>query len=273
MEASNKIFEAEFASASYLKGIIEAIKEVVTQTVFYVGKDGIDMTSMDSAHVALVSLKISMDATISYMAVKNITLGIDIEHLWPVLKTAKNSDNLILAVEEAYVDRLQLSFKNEESGKANFFSMKLIEVDSPSLDIPPVVHQRMLAIPSAKLSTVFHDLLPLGDSLTLRMEDSKLILSVNGPICEGRIELTEAADGTEFKEAGDEEKKKGGAVVEQCFSLRYLYNFSKASNICKGCYLYLSEDMPIMLKYPLGASSYVSYYLAPKISDDEKVVS
>jgi DNA polymerase III sliding clamp (beta) subunit (PCNA family) len=51
---------------------------------------------MDSSHVALVSLNLSMDGFESYRADSNMVLGVSIANLAKVMKLSDNSDSITL---------------------------------------------------------------------------------------------------------------------------------------------------------------------------------
>lgn len=53
--------------------------------------------------------------------------------------------------------------------------------------------------------------------------------------------------------------------VALTFSLKYLVNFCKASGLSKTVKLCLSNEVPLLVEYALAGSSYLRYYLAPKV--------
>lgn len=53
--------------------------------------------------------------------------------------------------------------------------------------------------------------------------------------------------------------------VALTFSLKYLVNFCKASGLSKQVKLCLSNEVPLLVEYPLANSSYLRFYLAPKV--------
>jgi hypothetical protein len=59
------------------------------------------------------------------------------------------------------------------------------------------------------------------------------------------------------------------------FSLKYLVNFCKASGLSGTVKLCLSNEVPLLVEYALAGSSYLRFYLAPKVSEatDMKDVS
>lgn len=52
--------------------------------------------------------------------------------------------------------------------------------------------------------------------------------------------------------------------VALTFSLKYLVNFCKASNLSSSVRLNLSQEVPLLVEYPLG-SGHLRFYLAPKV--------
>jgi proliferating cell nuclear antigen len=54
--------------------------------------------------------------------------------------------------------------------------------------------------------------------------------------------------------------------VALTFSLKYLVNFCKATNLSDKVSLCLSQEVPLLVEYGLG-SGHLRFYLAPKVSD------
>lgn len=53
--------------------------------------------------------------------------------------------------------------------------------------------------------------------------------------------------------------------VSLTFSLKYLVNFCKAAGLSKSVKLCLSNEVPLLVEYQLAGSSYLRFYLAPKV--------
>lgn len=54
--------------------------------------------------------------------------------------------------------------------------------------------------------------------------------------------------------------------VALTFSLKYLVNFCKASALSSTVKLCLSNEVPLLVEYGLSGSSYLRFYLAPKVT-------
>lgn len=53
--------------------------------------------------------------------------------------------------------------------------------------------------------------------------------------------------------------------VSLTFSLKYLVNFCKASALSNTVKICLSNEVPLLVEYSLAGSSYLRFYLAPKV--------
>ena len=76
---------------------------------------------------------------------------------------------------------------------------------------------------------------------------------------------------TDADDGGDETnlKIKGdGNNVSQEFATKYISNFTKGSSLNDNVVITINQDMPINITYKFHRSSYIEYFLAPKIDDD-----
>lgn len=53
--------------------------------------------------------------------------------------------------------------------------------------------------------------------------------------------------------------------VSLTFSLKYLVNFCKAQALSNNVKICLSNEVPLLVEYSLAGSSYLRFYLAPKV--------
>ena len=53
--------------------------------------------------------------------------------------------------------------------------------------------------------------------------------------------------------------------VSLTFSLKYLVNFCKAQALSTKVKICLSNEVPLLVEYGLSGSSYLRFYLAPKV--------
>lgn len=86
--------------------------------------------------------------------------------------------------------------------------------------------------------------------------------SCNGDIGSGAVTLRSHTNVEKPSENIDIELTE---PVSLTFSLKYLVNFCKAAALSGQVKIGLSADLPVMVEYNLSGSSYLRFYLAPKV--------
>lgn len=94
------MFEAKMSQGKVLKGILESLKELVTDANFDVSESGMSLQAMDSSHVSLVALLLRSDGFENYRCDRNLSLGINLMSMSKVLKCAGNDDAITLRADD-----------------------------------------------------------------------------------------------------------------------------------------------------------------------------
>ncbi|KAJ3805891.1 proliferating cell nuclear antigen, N-terminal domain-containing protein [Lentinula novae-zelandiae] len=257
------MLEAKLAEASVLKKLLDAIKELVTDANFECSEEGITLQAMDNSHVALVAVKLVQNGFKKYRCDRPMPLGVNVGSLTKVLKCAKDDDVCTLrAADEA--DVLNLVYEAKNSDRISSYDLKLMDIDAETLGIPKTSYEARIVLSSAEFTRIVRDLSLLGDSVRIEVSKEGVRFASDG----------EAANGNVLLKADDGDEDENEAVIIQMnshvsltFSLKYLVNFSKSSNLVKRVELYMSNDVPLLVSYDFG-QGYIRYYLAPKIGDD-----
>ena len=94
------VFEAKLSDGQVLKRIVDSIKDLVTDVNIDATPQGISLQAMDSSHVALVNLQLSMDGFEKYRADRPLTHGLSITNLAKVMKLVNANDSITLKCED-----------------------------------------------------------------------------------------------------------------------------------------------------------------------------
>lgn len=224
---------------------------------------GISLQAMDSSHVALVSLNLSMDGFEHYRADSNMVLGVSIANLAKVMKLADNSDAITLSADEE-ATHLRIVFENAKSERTTEFNLNLITIDSEHLAIPETEYQSVVTINSNEYSKICKELFSLSETVQIATNPEYVIFSVEGEVGSGSVKLgnNEGANG------GDQTLLEVTEPVTQQFALRYLNMFNKAATISNFTRLCLHQEQPLVVEFKIENLGVLKYFLAPKISDE-----
>jgi len=258
------VFSAKFEKAGLFKKIVEAVKEVVSETNFDCSPTGIGMQAMDSSHVSLVSLLLKAEGFESYECGRSLSIGLNLGSLTKILKCAQNEDSIVLNSIEGN-DALKLTFESQKNDKLAEFELKLMQIDGESLGIPEADYSSEIKMPSAEFQRICRDLTVLGDTVTISTSSEGVKFSVAGDMGSGSIHLKGSQASVDSEEAVVVKVEEENSLT---FALRYLNLFSKGSSLASKVSLSLSTKIPLRVEYNLGDLGYLRFYLAPKIDDE-----
>jgi len=215
---------------------------------------------MDSSHVALVSLNLSMDGFEHYRADSNMVLGVSIANLAKVMKLADNSDAITLSADQD-ATHLRIVFENAKNERTTEFNLNLITIDSEHLAIPETEYQSVVTINSNEYSKICKELFSLSETVQISTSPEAVIFSVEGEVGSGSVKLGN-------NEGAEQTTLEVTEQVTQQFALRYLNMFNKAATISNFTRLCLHQEQPLVVEFKIDNLGVLKYFLAPKISDE-----
>ncbi|KAI1849242.1 hypothetical protein JX265_008653 [Neoarthrinium moseri] len=259
------MLEARLDKANDLKKVVDAIKDLVQDCNFDCNDSGLALQAMDNSHVALVSMMYKAEAFSPYRCDRNIALGVNLVSLTKVLRAAQNDDVLTLKAEDA-PDSLNLVFESSASDRVSEYDLKLMDIDQEHLGIPETEYAATITMPSGEFRRICTDLMAMSESVTIEASKDGVKFAANGDIGNGSVTLRS------HQEVDKEENNIDIELTEPVsltFSLKYLVNFCKAQPLSTRVKICLSNEVPLLVEYGLAGTSYLRFYLAPKIGDEE----
>lgn len=121
---------------------------------------------MDSSHVALVSLNLTVDGFEKFRADTNMVLGVSIANLAKVMKLADNNDSITLQADQD-ASHLKIIFENAKTERTTEFTLNLITIDSEHLAIPETEYQSVVSINSGEFSKICRELYSLSETVNV----------------------------------------------------------------------------------------------------------
>nr|ABD75676.1 proliferating cell nuclear antigen [Pfiesteria piscicida]ABD75697.1 proliferating cell nuclear antigen [Pfiesteria piscicida]ABD75702.1 proliferating cell nuclear antigen [Pfiesteria piscicida] len=255
--------EAHLQQAVLLKKVVDAIKDLCKDVNFDCSEKGLQVQSMDSSHVALVSLLLRESAFSEFKCERPTSLGMNVDSLSKILKMCSPSDTLKIRWQGG-ADTVSFQCEGGEDRIADF-DLKLMQIESEHMEIPEQHYKVVARLPSSEFQRICRDLREFGETMQVKASKEGITFSVQGDMGAGNVLLKP-------READKLEDKVSLTVhepVTATFALRYLVNFSKAAPLCGSVELGLGPDAPLLVKYDLENSDngHMQFYLAPKIDE------
>merc|ERR1712099_164843 len=225
---------------------------------------GLQVQSMDSSHVALVSLMLRESAFVDFKCDRPTSLGMNIESLGKIFKMCGPNDSLKLRWQND-ADTLNFQCESSDDDRIADFDLKLMQIESEHMEIPEQHYKVVVRLPSAEFQKICRDLKEFGETMQVKASKEGITFSVQGDAGGGNVMLKPRA----AEKAEDSVALTVHEPVTATFALRYLVNFAKAAPLCGTVELGLGPDAPLLVKYNLetGDNGYMQFYLAPKIDD------
>lgn len=229
--------------------IVTIISELVTEVRIKINRDGISLTAIDPANVAMVYFKIPSALFSEFEIDKEEEIGVNLNSLKAVLRRCGPGSALSLQKQD---NMLKLEIRDRIKRD---FSLALIEIESEEKQLPQWEFNSVIHISSDSLVEVIEDCSVVSDACTFVAEPNKFIVEAHG-LNSARAEFS----------SDDVEIHSGNSTAR--FSLEYLNKFIKGAKISSKATLSFSDNHPMRLDFPSGAVI-LSFVLAPRVEQED----
>jgi proliferating cell nuclear antigen len=237
-------------SPKILSDIIMIISELVTEVRIKITKEGMSLTAIDPANVAMIHFKIPVSLFSDFdLDREEEELGVNLNNLKAVLRRCKPGASLVI---ERQDNILKLGIKDRVKRD---FSLALIDIDADDKPLPEWEFNSVVKLNSDTLTEVIEDCSVVSDACTFIAEPDKFIVEAHG-LNSARAEFS-----------SDEAEIHSGNSSAR-FSLEYLNKFIKGAKISLNSTLSFSDNHPMRLDFHTG-DVVLSFVLAPRVEQED----
>jgi len=240
------------ADSKYLKEGVSIISDLVTEGVFKVTPDNIELIAMDPANVAMVVFRLMGSTFTEYEVSKPELLGINLNNFKQVLRRAGANDSITLEVEE---NKLKITLKGTST---RTFHLPLIDVEEKEQRMPELKFTATITTDSNILNEAIEDADIVGESVNFIAEPKRFIVSATGDLNKANIDI-DAGEGTKIT-ATDKVKSK--------YSIEYLKKMIQGSKLSNKVKLQFAKDYPLEIEYKETNKVQLLFVLAPRVDND-----
>lgn len=252
----NTVFEIKTIQSSIIKTLIEALKEILNDTVIEINNECIKIVTMDNSHIILVHLKLFAEKFEYYSCNRPISIGINMLNLYKIIKTVNNNDVLTLFVYENNLNQLGIKIENIEKNTKTTYFLNLLDLNNDQFEIPEVEFNSVITLPSNDFQKLMRDMNNIADYVEIKNVDNKFILTCQGDFCSQETVLS---DNELVVISG-----KNNDIIQGNFNLKYLVLFTKCTNLSNTVELYLKNDYPLIIKYTVASIGSIKLCLSPQ---------
>ena len=258
------ILEIRTVQSSAFKILIEALKELLTETTIEFDETGMKIVSMDTSMVVLVHLKLDANKFEYYTCNGKVTIGVNMLNFYKLIRTINSNDTLSLFIEAADKNHLGIKIENAEKNTKTTFKLDLMDLDHPKIQVDPADFNAVITIPSVDFQKICRDMNNIAEFVEMKNIGNQLILSCKGDFCSQETIL---ADSDSYNcIASSSSKLNGEEIVQGIFNLKYLVLFTKCTNLCNTVELYLKNDYPLVVQYLVASLGVVKLAVAASVN-------
>jgi len=260
------MFEAKLIQGGLLIKITNALKDIISEASWDCNSVGITLQAMDNCHVSLVQLLLRADGFEKYRCDRNLAIGIPMASFSKFLAFGGKDDVITLKAEDSG-DNLEMLFESQNGEEVSNHVLKLMDIDCDQLGIPDQEYSCTIKMPSEKFSRICRDLKQLSDCVVITCTKDGIQFSAKGDMGSSTIKLSQKMNVDDVDEQVSVDIKD---PVQLTFAIKYLNLFTKATPLSKTVTLSMSNDVPLVVEYPIEEMGHIKYFLAPKIDDEEQ---
>ena len=232
-----------------LAQLISIISELVKEVKIKVNKDGMSLTALDPANVAMAYFNIPAELFSEFVVDKDETLGVNLENLNSIMRRCKMGSSLIIEKEES---SLKIAINDKIKRE---FSLALIDVEGDEKQMPAWEFKRVIKMDAQAFVDAIEDCSVVADACTFIAQPDKFIIESSN--------LHSARN-----EFSNEEAQIFSDASSARFSLEYLGKFVKGAKIANRAEINFSDNHPMRLNFPSGKVM-LSFVLAPRVEQDD----
>lgn len=233
-------------SPDMLTKVFMSVSELCEDINILFDESGLSVSSMDSSHVCLVVVKFAAECFAEYAVMTPTRVGIKISNLVRVLKCVGDESIMFETIDDDFVVMTS----------SDRFILKTLDLDSEDMDIPDMDVDVEIIADSSEIQKHIKNIGMFGDVVEFATTGGdELVMKTAGDI--GTVEMK------------IDQRVQIRGKLSASFATRYLVTFMKAANVSKEVIVKLSNDFPVVFEYNFASNSFIKFFLAPKIKDEE----
>jgi len=262
-----KLFEIKTANANIIKILIDGIKDILTESTFVIGSDGIRVTDLNNKQIVMVKLFLDRDQFEEYNFTEETDVSVETITFNQILKRANSGDLLTLSMDDSNRSQLTIRIDNCKNGSTSTSRMKLSDLDTSVYDIKQVDYSSVITLPSTSFQQICRDM-KHASQIVITKVDNELQFQ-----CDFEGSSTEVTFNVNSSNSGENDESKlrylkndkPAEIYRGVFLIEPLLSFTKFTGLCNFVELYFKNNCPLIVKYSVASLGTISLCLAQKM--------
>lgn len=250
--------------SSIFRVLIEALKDILPDTCIEFNPMGVRILTIDATHVVLVHLKLDGTQFEKYYCPSKLVIGVNMQNFFKLIKTMNNNETLTLFIEKNDSSRLGIKIENGDKNTTTNFKLNLLDLDEEQIEVPDAAFSSVINIPSSDFQKTCRDMCNLATNVEITSVGSQLRFKCHGEFAQQETIMGETTNSNPGCISYVGGKKESTDIIQGIFTLKHLVLFTKCTNLSPTIKMYLENDFPLIIMYPVGSLGEIKFCLAPK---------
>jgi proliferating cell nuclear antigen PCNA len=251
-------FKAKTVEAFILKSLSEVLQNILTDVCFTFDKDGIKLITIDNKKPPqlLVHLNMKGESFDEYYCPKPLSVAINLQHLYKMLKSIKKKDTIVLFINKNTPGLLGITTIQADSGQPVTSNIKIQKLSIVETGIPSAEsYCHPVHIPTSTYQKMCKDMQTISNKIKIFARSNYLKFS-----CEVEGMYTREVPFGEYDEEITEEE------YEEVFFTRCLSQLIKVSGLNNRMKIYTPQpqnqlDIPLKIGINTGPLGELDIYI------------
>lgn len=251
-----------------IKVLAELLQNNIQTACLEITPDGIKLNMTDFYKKILILLELkSENFNIYRFTEEKLFIGINLNHLYKMLKSVKKKDAIELFIEKEFPDDLGIKIIPKDKHRITTSKIKIQSIQNLEIEVPDG-YTNPIIIPSNEYQKMTKDLVNIGSIITVDANMYNIKFScTTGNVYSREVFFGEDNMDQEFQD--DIIIKK---YIED-FDTEQLTRISKMSGLSSILQIYTQENFPLLFKTSVGTLGQLSIYIKSKkqIEDENNI--
>lgn len=161
-------FKAKTVEASTIKSLSEVLQNILTDVCFVFDKEGIKLLTVDNKNPPhlMVHLQMSGEAFDEYHCPVPLSIGVNLQHLYRMLRSTKKKDTVTLFINKNQPSSLGIITVQADSGQPVTSYIKIQKLSQVTGEIPDE-YGHPIHIPTASYQKMCKDMQSISSTITI----------------------------------------------------------------------------------------------------------
>jgi len=233
------LFKAKTQEAYVIKILAEILSNNIKTGCFVIDENGISLRMMDSHKTILIDVILNAEKFMIYkFNTKKMHIGINLAHLFRLIRSIKKKDSIELFIEEKSPTDLGIRVIPKENNRTTTSSIKIQSIQNLDIDIP-TGYSKPIIINSSDFQKMIKEMSNIGSVVKVSASNYKIEFNCNaGGILKRKVQFGENDDDDDDKDAFNE--------YSQDFITEQLCKVNKLSGLGSNIQIYTGKPLKII---------------------------